>query len=364
MMQFPGHKKRMAIGIDVGSRCVKAVQMSRSGAGWRVEATAEFPRIVTSAALDPIEVRRLADVLGRRSFTGHDVVLAVPGEMQISGTMELPSRAKGVSLDAAARTEFSRAYKREPNTFEMTYWDLPTPARAARATHVMAVACPHHDADMLIDLFAAEGLDVIGLDARAWAMTRACGNEGRDTNGIVLLLEIGWNGALLVIAHGGVVIYERSLGEGGLSVLHHELQTELKIAPDVAEFALSRCGLLPLSAEKTSQDVDLDQVPIELRGDVRTLAVAHFERVAQELMASVSYTTHQYPEAAATRLLLLGGGAMIPGIADYLQGVVGFECRVVTPLATASCSPVIARECTAALMTAAGLAQFQEQPST
>jgi Tfp pilus assembly PilM family ATPase len=363
-MYFPGRNKRMAIGVDVGSRCVKAVQMSHGGAGWRVEATAAFPRTATSAALDPAEVRRLAGVLGRRSFIGQDVVLAVPGEMQISGTMELPPRGKGVSLDAAARTEFCRAYKREFNTFEMTYWDLPTPARAAKATHVMAVACPHRDADALIDLFAAEGLDVVGLDARAWAMTRACGNELSDTDGIVLLLELGWNGALLVIVHHGVVIYERSLSEGGLSALHRDLQAELKIEPDVVDFALGHTGLLPLGIDKNQNARDVNDVPIEMRGDVRALAAAHFERVGQELMASVSYTTHQYPDAAATRLLLLGGGAMIPGISDYLQGVTGIECRAVTPLATASCAPAIARECNAALMTAAGLAQFQERRTT
>jgi Tfp pilus assembly PilM family ATPase len=78
-------------------------------------------------------------------------------------------------------------------------------------------------------------------------------------------------------------------------------------------------------------------------------------------MKSVSYTTRQYPDAMVSRLLLLGGGATIPGIAEHVQGIVGFECRVATPLAMASCDPAVAKECTAAMTTAAGLAGSEDR---
>jgi len=40
-----------------------------------------------------------------------------------------------------------------------------------------------------------------------------------DASGIVLLLELGWNGALLVVLHRGVVVYERKVLEAGLKHL-------------------------------------------------------------------------------------------------------------------------------------------------
>ena len=356
-MKFFGFQERTPIGIDIGGKNAKAVQMSHGPRGWRVEATAAIPRTEMNAPLTRTEVRRLAEVLGRRSFTGRAVVLAVPGDKQISGTMELPARSAGISLDAAARTEFSRAYKCEANTFEMTYWDLPAPARAARTTNVMAVACPHSAADALIDLFAAEELDVVGLDARPWAMARACIPAVEDAAGIVLLLDIGWNGSLLVILHGGIVIYERMFTDSGISTLLAELESELKIDPGVADFVLTHAGVLPMENADTK---DAISVPAELRAEVRGVAAGHFEKMARDLLESVSYTKHQYPDATISRLLLLGGGAMIPGLSEQMQEIIGFECRVVTPLSSASGSATVARECNAGLTIAAGLAQFDE----
>lgn len=359
-MKFFGLPERTPIGIDVGTKNIKAVQMSHGPRGWRVEATAAFARTTVDAPLSRAEVARLSDVLARRSFAGRRVVLAVPHDKLIVGTMELPARSAGISLDAAARTEFSRAYKCEPNTFEMTYWDLPAPARAARTTNVMAAACAHEDADALIELFRANRLEVVGLDARSWAMSRACAPAVEDAAGIVILLDIGWNGALLVLLHHGIVIYERALSDGGIRNLLKTLEADLKIAADVGEFVLTHSGLLGTMPPNGDGRIE-SKVPEELRGEVRGGASAHFERVSQDLLASISYTSHQYPDSPVSRLLLMGGGAMIPGVVEYLQSLVGFECRVMTPLASASSAPAVARECSAALTTAAGLSQFDDR---
>ena len=358
MMKFFGLSERTPIGIDVGAKNIKAIQMSHGPRGWRVEATAAFARGGVDVPLTRSELARLAEVLHRRSFVGRQVALAVPDDKLIVGTMELPARNAGISLDAAARTEFSRAYKCEANSFEMSYWDLPAAARAARTTNVMAAACPHSDADALIDLFATAGLDVVGLDARSWAMGRACAAAVEDAPGIVILLDIGWKSALLVLLHHGVVIYERALGEGGISTLHGAIDSALKIAPELAEVVLRECGL------STAEGIDARgalKIPPELRGEVRNVASAHFESVSRDLLESISYTSRQYPDAPASRLLLMGGGAMIPGIGEAMQGLVGCECRVITPLVAASCGAGVARECSAMLTTAAGLCRFDER---
>ena len=50
-------------------------------------------------------------------------------------------------------------------------------------------------------------------------------------------------------------------------------------------------------------------------------------------------------------------GALLPGLAGHMQERLGFECRVATvPLE----DDAARRECTAAMTTAAGLAQLKE----
>jgi type IV pilus assembly protein PilM len=353
---------RTPIGIDIGGRYVKAVQLTTGRSNqherrWQLAAAADFVRQTQTAALGAAEVVRIAEVLRRRAFRGNQVVLAVPDDKLVVGTMELPPRTAGVSLDAAARMEFSRAYKCEPKGFEMAYWDLPTAARAAKTTNVMAVACPHGDAETLIDVFASAGLDVVALDARPCAMARACAAQADDAGGIVLLLEIGWNGAALVVLHRGVIVYERAVAEAGLRQLHDELAAALHVGPEVADAILTDPAVFGGDpGDRGAKSL----IPPEVLGEVRGIVSAHFEQTARELMASVSYSSHQYPDAAVSRLLLLGGGALLPGLSGYMQERLGFECRVATAQLQDYDGDAGGPECSPAMTTAAGLAQLKE----
>src|SRR5205823_6408647 len=79
------------------------------------------------------------------------------------------------------------------------------------------------------------GLEVVALDARPCAMARACAAQADDAGGIVLLLEIGWNSAALVVLHRGVIVYERAVAEAGLRQLHDELAAVLRVGAEVVD---------------------------------------------------------------------------------------------------------------------------------
>lgn len=352
MMRFNFSSHRTPIGLDVGGRQIKAVQLSRAGAGWRVAAAACFERSRPDTALDEQEIRRLSDVLSRRGFTGQDIVLATPQEKLITGTMELPPRGPAVPFDRIARSEFARAHKFEPGSFELAYWDIPAPGRGNKATHVMAVACPHRDAEALLDLFEMAELNLLALDTRACAMARACEPMTAGPGGMTVLLELGWNAAVLVVVSRKVVTFERRLDEAGLKHAHRALTSQMKLAPDVADYALGELGLSPA--------VEGEAASWELLGEVRGTVISHFDLMTREVLASIAYTTNQYPDTSMDRLLVFGGGAMVPGFVGHLAATVGFEVQLASPLARASCPPALAAQCNASLTTAAGLALFGE----
>lgn len=358
MINLFNRSKRSAIGVDVGGRSIKALQLSEGADGWQVQATASFARTTFDAPLGRVELNRLADVLVRRSFHGNKIVLAAPPDKLVTGAMELPARISGAALNAAARTEFGRAFKCNLDAAEMTFWDLPAPARASKTTHVMAIACAHADSEELIDLCADSELDLVGIDVRSWAMARGCGPEAH-ADGVIILLELGWNNAVLVMLHGGIVVYERAIAEGGIKHLESTLASELRIAPQITQYVLRGPGIRTDAKGAPAAAEGAWEIAPDLLEEVRGVIAAHFDKVSQELLASISYTTHQYPDAPVAKLLLLGGGAMIPGVPEYMR-ILGFECVVATPLAGASCAPEVAQECDAGLTTAAGLAQFNE----
>jgi Tfp pilus assembly PilM family ATPase len=380
-------RTRTPIGIDVGSRVVKAVQFGRDrwgGGKWQVVAATQIPRsevaqggpsgpspagaggpasaqvaaqaLGQSKPLTADEVRRLAGTLERQGFAGSDVVLAVPTDKLSTSVLDLPPRASQAPLEQITRMELARAHKVAPDSFEMGCWDLPAAARATKATPVMAVACTHADANAIIDPFEAEGFKARALDVRPAAIARACDALVGNPNTLTAILDVGWTAAALSLMHQGVVIYGRTLGDGGISKLYQTLANRLGLEDDVIDYLLGETGLGdagPAGAAAARRG------PVDAGG----LIAAHFEAAVEELKVSLTYAQHQYHETAVSRLLLVGGGACIPGVAAHLSKTLGVETRTAAPADTAASAPAVAGVCASpALMLAMGLAQHPEGP--
>lgn len=365
---------RTPIGIDVGGRCVKAVQLQRAaeGKGWRLAAAAVMPREQVAAAPEngaikpptASEVAALAAVLDRQGFSGRDVVLAAPADRLLSGILELPPRSAGVPIEQLARVELARTHRCAPDSIEMGCWDLPTPARAGKSTHVMAVACAHADADALLDPFEAAGLNVCGLDAPVLAMARACEPVLAPPPDITAVLDVGWRGASLALLLGGTVVYSRLLAEAGVGRLRDALTARLRIDAEVADYLLAEVGFrtnvaASEGATETAAPPDAPgdwQVPADAQGALGSFG----DGLVRELRASFSYAVHQYANTAVTRLLLVGGGAAIPGLAGYAAAALKIDVRPVAPAELVECPPggAAALAGTPLLTGALGLAQF------
>lgn len=119
MMSWPVLTNCSPIGVDVGERCMKALQFSRGGGKWRISAAAGMKREHQGAGITGQEVRRLREQLTESGFRGNRLVLAVPGEKLLTGIMELPPADSGAPLEMLARSELARMHKCDPQSFEM-----------------------------------------------------------------------------------------------------------------------------------------------------------------------------------------------------------------------------------------------------
>ncbi|KPK79722.1 MAG: hypothetical protein AMJ81_12920 [Phycisphaerae bacterium SM23_33] len=341
---------RTPIGLDLGRRRIKAVQLSRGRDGWRLQAAACLPRPEPGAAMDPAQVRALREVLCRQGFTGKEVVLAAPREKLLTGMLELPSRSSGAPLDQIARMELARIHKCDPDSFELAYWDVPVPNRPAEGTRVMAAACAHADTEPLLDLFEREGLNVRALDLHACAIARACRPALADEPAITCVVDMGWACARLFIMYRGVVVYERPLGETGGKYLSEGLNRQLGLDLEMTDSVLAEVGLgAEAKGREDSESFD----------DLRRIIASHLDSMVQELRVSFSYALRQYGDAVTERLLLIGGGAAIPGVGGYLASALSLDVQPVVPARVAHCSPAVMDVCgSPALTMALGLAQF------
>lgn len=335
------------IGIDVGARTIAAVQLDGRG---RIAAAAQIDRRTEPAApLSAEEAATLDEVLYRQGFNGRDLVVGVPDDKLFTQVLELPPRSSGAPVEQLARMEVARAHKCGPDTFEMACWDLPAPVRAGDATHVMAAACGHADADALLDALESTGLSVKALDARPWAVARACRAAGA-ADSIAAALDLGDYAAVLTVLCTGTVVYQRVMREAGLCHLRERIREAVDVAPEVAEYLLKRvadpepgAGSLPEEGPERKAEAILED---------------HLGTLASEVQIALEYVGHRYPGQMG-RLVAVGPGAAHRVVVAGLAAKLGVEVKAVAPAdAAPCCESAAAASRNPALTVALGLAQW------
>lgn len=335
-----------AIGLDFGSRWVKAAQLARSGEESRLAACTVFPRLVPDVAPATDELRKIALVLRRQGFVGRDVVIAAPGDKVRSAILELPVKAAGVPMEQLARAEFARVQKMDVSAAELSWWELPTSSRVVKGTIAMAVAYPHADADPHVSAFEDAGLRVCAVDTTTSCLARGCLPlvKGERSFGA---LDLGASAGVLVLVRDGIVVYERRIPEAAMARLTTTLEERLGAGSEAAEFVIQQVGL---SAPTAGND--------DRFTEARGLIARHLDAAMAEVRRTLAYASHQYADAAVETLLLSGGGALIPGLREYIAARVETDVRIAEFSAAIECDEELRRRVSVYPACAIGLARF------
>ncbi len=312
---------RTAIGLDIGTRAVKAAQLVGRPGAWRLASAGVIVREKPGEPIAAPEVGRIAQVLSRQGFIGNRVVLTVPPDKLLSSILELPPPDSGAPTEQIAQAELASMHRVDPATLQMGYWELPSSGRQRESFRVMAAACTSTEADAYLDIIESQGLDVIALDVPQAALGRLVASN-EHTTGIDAVLDLGWRSGLLVLLCRGVVIYERRLTDVGLEKLTKSLTTTLEVDESVIDCLLNEVGL-GAGAEQAADPLVVDEMHDAIR--------EHYQAMIHELSVSFSYAGHQYPDAELKRLSIVGGGAAIPGLDVHLSEQLGLDVSVIRP---------------------------------
>lgn len=325
-----GRTRSTPIGLDIGTRRIKAVQARTMRDGLVISAASCITRRTPDVPMLHGEAVRIVDTLMRQGFTGTDVVLGMPSDRMLSGVLELPPRTSGAPLDMIARQELARSCKCEAQTLEVAWWELPAAGRAGEGTHAIAMGCKHEDALPILDAFERAGLEAVALDAGPAALARAVAPIAGAAPELTAVLDMGWSAAHLLIMHGRVLVYERAIRELGIRQLHRQLHEQCDMDDELADFLLRTLGCatasdLENSGSQTAPQTE-DSGGMEQEEEARTVIVTHADNAAAELRVSVGYAQRRF-EGALSRVLVVGGGAQIPGmvarITQRLDGTSG-----------------------------------------
>jgi type IV pilus assembly protein PilM len=341
-------KQQAVLGLDVSSTSVKLLELSRSGAGFRVESYSVRP-LPPSAVVEKniAEQEAVAEAIRRvvqqsKTKLKHAAV-AVAGSAVITKIIEMPAGLDGDAMDSQIRSEADQYIPYPIDEVALDFEVLgPSPNRNDQVD-VLLAACRSENVDMRKEVLEDAELIPAIVDVEAYAMERAFSlilpQLGGGDDSTVAIVDIGATMTTLNVLHGGKIIYTREQLFGGKQ-LTEEIQRRYGLSSEEAGLAKKQGGLP-------------DDYESEVLQPFKDAVVQQITRSLQFFFSSSEYNEVDY-------IVLAGGVASMDGLSELVQEKLGTPATVANPFANMSVasriSAVDLSNDAPALMIATGLA--------
>jgi type IV pilus assembly protein PilM len=307
-------------GLDIGSQTVKFLQLEAHHNKAIVRAygsTATDEKIMKDGVIINIpKAAEQVDNLLANHMNGHlttnRVVMSIPVGHVFTRVLSLPTMSKK-ELDSAVQLEIEQAV---PVASKNLYYDYEvTDTEDSENMLVRMVAAPREIVDSYVGVCDLLGLDLALVQTNIRADAQLCMLYENMTPGSpYIILDVGGNSIDLGILDQTLHV-TGTVEEGGNS-LTEAIARELHISHAKAHTAKVTKGLGagPQQAKiKAAVSPILDKVIIEINRMIRF----YQERVQED--------------AEITQILIVGGGANMPGLGDYLTDATHIPSRVSSP---------------------------------
>lgn len=318
------------VGIDIGSKTIKIVELEKSGANFSLVASGVvgYSGITVDKMTDEKEMSSIAQVIKKlyveAGIRSKDIVLSIPEPLAFTRTIKFPPLT-----DA----EIASAIKWEAEQY------IPIPVAEAVIQHtilkrsdaagtgagviVLLVAAPRIIVERYVKVVQMAGLTVTAVETELIAITRALA----PTDKTVLLADLGGSSTNLAIADHGLLSFSRSLPIAG-DAFTRSLSQSLSITPQQAEEYKKTYGL---SAT-------------QLEGKVKAPLDSVVRLVGDEIKKAVNYYLSEEKGETPSTLIISGGTSGMPEMMGTLSNVVGMEIVIGNPFARVRLDPAFAQK--------------------
>jgi type IV pilus assembly protein PilM len=301
-------KQRSLIGLDIGTHCVKAVEITQSGPETVVTAFGKNEIVSENGKADAI-----VDLLQDRSFRTRRVCTAVSGKSVIVRYLTMVQMSDD-DLKNAIRFE---ADKYIPFDVDEVVLDAQRPedapgvksGAAENEMRVLLVAVKRSVIDEHVQLLQTIGLTPEIIDVDAFALGNAYELHGLAGGGVdgtdraVAQIDVGANKTNVNVLRGGSSYFTREIYLGG---------------EDFTSAISKRLGCEVHQAEMMKRE------PGESADAMRDAVMASIDDLGNEIHLSFDYFENQF-DRPVDEVLLSGGGAHLPLVEPTFEKI--FEKR-------------------------------------
>lgn len=315
-------RQKSYIGIDLGGNSIKAVQLERTQAGWKIEKAIRWPT-PASAIQDGVvtDVEALADAIKamvkEHKLSATNAVIGASGGSVIVRTVNIPNMPEAV-LRKSIKFEASRYV---PSSIEDSYIEFEILGQADEDNmSVLIVASPREIVESRVKACELAGLEVEIVDVEAFAAYRSIVESGFGDNyadQTIAIVDIGAHSTNVSVVNSGAFAMTRTIPQAG-ATLTEALKSYFKLSDEDAESGKAQLDLnLLLDASKPSENPPLRVIQPFLDDQIR------------EIRRSLNYYQSQQTDGnqsnPVARLVLCGGGSALVGLDKYLEQKLGIE---------------------------------------
>lgn len=317
-----GKKNRNLLGLDITTSSIKLVELAEAGRGYRVEsysAEATPANSINDKAI--VDTQAVGEAIRRavkRSGTKvRDVAIAISGDAAITKTIQMPSGLSEAEMEGQVEIQADQ-YIPFPMEEVSHDFEIIGPNEAdGEMNDVLLVATRTDNVDQREAAVSAAGLKASVVDVEAFALENACRLLAHQipNNGIgqsVAVIDMGASNTTFGVLQDMKVVYTRDFAFGGQQLTEEIMRTYGLSVEDAGR--AKKEGGLPSNYEPEVLDPFIDDVTQQV------------SRSLQFYLASAG--GREQPDL----VIMCGGCANIPGIADVIASRVGIPTEIGDPL--------------------------------
>ncbi len=305
------------LGIDIGHGSIKLVLVGKDANGViSLESIGETksPAIDEKNINDSKYFNELANalksLLGDLKIKNKQVVASLSENEVISRLVRLPPMKDNEIMDALKfEAETFVPYPLDEVSIDYEVIEKDDAGRLS----VFVIAARNDLIQSYVKLFKSLNLELVALESPSVAYKRVV-SHGVKTVEMVVVLDLGEKYTDIFNINHGNTYFARSLPIGGESLTR----------------AISLgLGLDMNSAEEYKKAYGIKET--ELEGKIRAAALPVFNSITDEVRKAMTLFSEDNAGKSVELLVLSGGGANLPGMAEELTRVLGVEVQVVQP---------------------------------
>ena len=344
-----GNKQQPLLGLDITTSSVKLIELSQSGKRYRVESYSAEPTPPSSVSEKAIvdakavgeAIRRAVKRAGAKAT---DVAVAISGDAAITKVIQMASNLSERDLEGQVEIQADQYIPFPMEEVSFDYEVIGPNEKDPELIDVLLVATRTENVEQRQSAVSAAGLNTQIVDVEAFALENACrllshqipdGGMGQS----VAVVDIGASSTTFSVLQDLKVIYTRDFNFGGQQLTEEIMRT------------------YGLSMEDAGRAKKQGGLPSNYQPEVLEPFIDDMTQVSRSLQF---YLASGGGREQPDMILVCGGCANIPGIADVISSRVGIPTEVGDPLgqmkiSSKAKSQGVHKDATA-LLTACGLA--------